>query len=426
MFLEILPWLIAMAVLIGCSAFFSASEAALFSLRPVDRRTLASGNTGQRAAASLLSDPERVLSAVLFWNLVVNIVYFVIASIVEHHLPLDSRFVWSLRIGALLTIIFCSEMLPKTLAVLTAPQLAAYVSLPLAIMVRVVDPIMPAFSLAMLVSRRLIWPGFEPEESLGAADLERAIELSTSDAKLLQQEQIILRNIVALSDLRADESMRPRNQLQTFCPPVHLDDLSGTMTLSGYLFIVNPESDTIAEYVRLHSLWSLHPEHLEAAAEPVVYVPWCATLADTFGIMQAKDRDVAVVVNENGDGIGVVTTDDVLDVAFTEKSSRSERLLNHAPIEAVEPDLWRATSMTNLRRLAQYFRLELPPTHHITIGGVVQEALQRMPLVQDRCCWGPFEFEVIDMDHDGRMTLHVKRVDDGLGKARTGDAGGGR
>ena len=123
--LEIIPWLLAMVVLIGCSAFFSASEAALFSLRAVDRRVLSEGSSSQQTAAALLKDPERVLSAVLFWNLAVNIVYFAIASIIEHKLPPGSQWVWPLRLAALLLIIFLSEMLPKTVAVLLSRQLSA-------------------------------------------------------------------------------------------------------------------------------------------------------------------------------------------------------------------------------------------------------------------------------------------------------------
>ena len=287
--LQILPWLIAMAVLIGCSAFFSASEAALFSLRAADRRTLASGTPAQRAAAQLLSDADRVLSAIVFWNLVVNIAYFALAStFIEQHVPENNR--WPLRIGALLLIIFFSEMLPKTLGVLIARQLATSLSLPLSLMVRLIDPMMPVWQLVMLISRRLVWPSFQPESELEAADLERAIRLSTDDAALLDQEQTVLRNIVTLSDLRADELMRPRTQLQTFRPPVNLSDLEGHMTQSGYLFIAEDDSENIRAAVCLNSLWSLHPDHLEAAAEPVVYVPWCASVADTLALLRSNDR----------------------------------------------------------------------------------------------------------------------------------------
>ena len=411
--LEFIPWLIAMVGLICCSAFFSASEAALFSLRPADRRVLAGGTTAQRAADDLLRDPERVLSAVLFWNLVVNIAYFALASIIERQLPDGSRFVWPLRIGALLLIIFFSEMLPKTVAVLMSRRLAAAFSLPLSIAVRVVDPLMPTLRFIMLASRRLVWPGFEAEESLAATDLNRAIELSTTDAKLLEEEQTVLRNVVSLSRLRADQAMRPTTQLQLFRPPVTLEDLEGSMTPSGYLFLTDGESDNIVKAVRLDSLWSMNPDHLGSAADSVVYVPWCVSLADAAGQLLARDREVAVVVNEWGETVGAFTMDDVMDVLFTNKPSRSQRLLNREPITVIEEGLWRATGLTNLGRLAEFFETELPETRNQTISGVIQEELQRIPEPGDRCRWGQFTFEVLEVSDEGQFSLNIERHREG-------------
>lgn len=406
--LEILPWLIAMVVLIGCSAFFSASEAALFSLRPMDRRVLKSGTRSQRSAATLLADPERLLSAVLFWNLVVNIAYFALASIIERRLATGSNLVWPLRIGALLLIIFFSEMLPKTLAVLIAKQLAAAMSLPLSVLVRLLDPIMPALRAVMVVSSRLVWPSFVPETTLSAVDLERAIELSTNDAKLIDQERVVLRNIVSLSDHRADEAMRPTTQLRTFQPPVSLTELDGQMTRSGYLFLTEQDSENIASSVRLQDLYSLHPKHLEATAEPVLYVPWCATIADVLTMLRNQDRDVAAVVNEWGKTIGAITMDDVMDVVFTDQPSRSRRLLNRDPIQMVYHGLWQANGLTNIRQLGAYFRVELPQSRSSTIGGLVHECLQRTPQPGDCCSWGPFDFEVVS-NIEQELLINVRR-----------------
>lgn len=409
MVLELIPWLVAMAFLIGCSAFFSASEAALFSLRPVDRRSLLDGSTSERTAATLLNDPERLLSAVLFWNLVTNIAYFALASIVENRLPQNSPLVWPLRISSLLLIIFFSEMLPKTVAVLMSRQLSAACSLPLSVLIKLVDPLMTSLRVVMQASRRLLWPSFKSEEVLASADLERAIELSTTDAKLLKGEQTVLRNIVALSELRADESMRPANQLQRFCPPVAISDLEGARTRSGYLFLTEQDSENIANAVRLDSLWSIHPDHLEAAAEPVVYVPWCCSLADVTVQMLNGDREVAVVVNEWGESVGALTMDDIMDVVFTANTSRSQRLLKREPITQIKPELWQATGMTNLRRMAEYFRQELPETHNQTLGGIIQEELQRMPEQGDSCTWGKFHFEVLQSEPDGGFLVNIRR-----------------
>ena len=155
-----------MAVLIACSAFFSASEAAFFYLRPRDRRILAGGNSSQRLAARLLDDPDRLLSAVLFWNLATNIAYFTIVSVAGFQLGRDEAYGQSATIAfgaaSLLLIIFCSEMLPKSLAVLRARLVAGWMGAPLTIAVRATDPIMPALRLLNVLSQRLIWPRFKP------------------------------------------------------------------------------------------------------------------------------------------------------------------------------------------------------------------------------------------------------------------------
>ena len=64
-------------------------------------------------------------------------------------------------------------------------------------------------------------------------DLERAVEVSTTNASLLKQEQVVLQNIVLLSEIRADELMRPRTQFLLFRPPVSLADLRGRAPRSG-------------------------------------------------------------------------------------------------------------------------------------------------------------------------------------------------
>src|SRR5690606_34848858 len=135
--------------------------------------------------------------------------------------------------GALFTMIFVSELLPKSLAVLNAPFVATLVAPPMKLAVRAADPIMPVLQLINLLSRRLLWPNYSREHALSLDDLQRAIELSTTDAKLIEQETAALRNIVLLTDIRVDEWMRPRTQYRTFQFPVSWEDFRGEMTPSG-------------------------------------------------------------------------------------------------------------------------------------------------------------------------------------------------
>lgn len=407
------PILLAMTTLIGCSAFFSASEAALFSLRPRDRRTLRAGNQSQRAAEFLLKDPERLLTAILFWNLAINVIYFVTASIAGLHLERKQQVSETgallFTFIALMSLIVLSEMLPKSLGVVSARSLTRLVGLPLSVAVRIVDPLMPILQMTNLLSRRLLWPRFQPEQYLEVVDLERAINLSTTDAQLLEQEQTVLQNIVALSDMRVDETMRPRLQFRSFTPPVHLKDLEGKLPPSGYLLITDFDSDAVAKAINLSGLSEVPEFHLERLAESVIYVPWFHTVADTLEQMVTRDRNVAAVVNEFGDAIGILTFDDILDTIFRLDPTRSARLLNRQAIHEIEPGTWNVTGMTSLRRLARHFNTELPESNSVTLSGVTQEVLERLPETGDEFTWGPFHFRVLDSPEPGVMTLELKR-----------------
>ena len=412
---SLLPWLGAMAVLMACSGFFSASEAALFYLQPRDRRDMSSGTAAEQAASTLLENPDRLLSSILFWNLVINIAYFSLASIVairmESNPDLGNSFAAAFAILALLAIIFFSEMLPKSFGVLRPRTLASMVSLPLWWAVRVVDPLMPFLRWINLVSRRLIWPGFKPEPFLELTDLERAIQHSGKDAALIKQEQEVLQNIVQLSTIRVEEWMRPRTQFVAYRPPVNLEDLGGAMPASGYLLVTEPDSREIEKAIRLDNQFDLDEHNLHRYAEPVLYMPWCATVADALEKMSHRDREVAVVVNEFGDTIGILTIEDILETVFVYSPSRSARLLDLPPMEQVDEKTYRVAGIMSLRQLAKRLEVKIPQTQSVTVGGVIQESVQRLAERNDRCVWGPFEFQVVELAQRGSMLVEVRVLD---------------
>ena len=222
-----LPGVFAMVVLLLCSAFFSASEAALFSLRRAARRELSKGGRAAQAVARLLDDPNRLLTAVLFWNLLINLSIFTIGSILSLQLEHAGHAAGAgaFALGTLMAVIVFGEMLPKSLGVLRSQWLAVWMAIPLAATVRVVDPLLPIFRTITLLSRRLLWPNFQPEPYLHVRDLERAVHLSGADAVLIEHETRVLESVVLLSDIRAEELMRPRTQFITYRPPVTLADL---------------------------------------------------------------------------------------------------------------------------------------------------------------------------------------------------------
>lgn len=408
-----MPWLIpAMACLVLASGFFSASEAALFMLTGQERRQMAQGSHGERLAAGLLKDPDRLLTAVLFWNLLINITYFSLVAIGSLHLEREETTTEAgvFSFAALLTMILFSEMLPKSVGLLMSRKWAKLIGVPVSLAVRAISHLLPVFRMANLLSRRVLFPRFAIEPYLEVTDLERAVELSTTDVSILEQERAVLQNIVSLSEMRADELMRPRKRFLSFHPPVSLHDLGGERPPSGYVLVTESDTDEVAGAIPLKQLYSIPSKNLESHAERVIYVPWCATVGDTFDQMRTRDRNVAAVVNEHGETIGILTRDDILDTIFSVDVSRSERLLQRSPIQPDGDNAWRVTGMTTIRRLDRELEIPLPETKCITVAGVVQESLGRMPRVGDRCQWGPFEFEVVEMHDQGHLVIAMRRV----------------
>lgn len=408
-----LPWLAPMLALILLSAFFSGSEAALFSLRAKDRRALARGPVGGRVAVRLLDDPENLLSTVLFWNLLVNITYFAIAAIVGGKLePHGPAAVATFTFCSLVTIIFFSEMLPKSIAVLSPRRFSRFVGPPLMIATKVLTPVLPVVRVTNTAARRLLWPGFVPEKDLEVADIERAIELGTGDAALAARERAALRQLVQLASTRVDEWMIPRSHLQLQRGKITMDALSEGLPSFGYVLLAEAEGEEIIAAIPVRTLRPSQIDDLASASEPVIYVPWSATVAETFEALQADNRHVAAIVNEYGDTIGVLSIDVILEGILRLHAGRPPEAGAEVHFEVVSDGTWRVSGMMSVRRLAEHLGVAPPESRNVTIAGLMQEENERLPRVGDRCRWDRFELEVVESTGRGQVRIEIRQAAD--------------
>jgi len=388
-----------MAVLILCSAFFSGSEAALFSLHLRERRQVARGGIGGRIATQLLENPERLLSAILFWNLLINMIYFAIAAILGGRLEANPEHGSSpaivFTISSLLTIIFFSEMLPKSVAVAAPVRLSILLSPPLSLAVRIVSPILPLAKAANLAVSRLLWPTFEPEPAIELADIERAIELGTDDAVLLQRERMALQGVVEMAEIRVGEIMWPRSRLMLSPIPVDRTVLAGGTPLGGYLMLTDDDGRNISAAIGIRMLRPSLMDDLDAAAEPVIYVPWAARVSQVLDQINQEDVSVAVVVNEFGESIGAVSIEDILQRVLAPRQGDEDALRPEA-IQILGEQHYRVLGSLSLRVLAKRLDVELPEESVATVAGYIQRHNERLPRVGDTAPFHQFELIVSD------------------------------
>ncbi len=406
---SIWAYLPSLVVLLLLSAFFSGSEAAYFSLTLSQRRRLAQGSAAARVADLLVARSERLLMGILFWNLAVNLSYFSLVSRAALSLPVAAHSTL-LTILALIMIIVFGEFLPKSVAVLNPLPIVKLVAWPLALAIRLTDGFLPLIKFINEASRRLLWPGLKPENYLEQADLERAIELSTDDAQLAEQERQVLRNVIQLSEIRVEEWMRPRTRYRSFVPPLSIGQLGGKKTPSGYMLVTNASGREVTSAVDLHTILATDVEDLAAKKKSLVVIPWCATIAEALKKLRQARRRVAVVINEYGETIGILTWEDIFEAILHSEDSTSHRELARAEVRLVSPGVWLATGMTKLRRLERLMGRRLNVIRNLTVGGVVQEQLHRLPESGDVCRLDDLLLEVIEAGTRGEILVRISEA----------------
>jgi CBS domain containing-hemolysin-like protein len=392
-----------MGVLIVFSALFSGSEAAMFSLTQRNRKSLSRGGVGGRITARMLQDPEHLLSAVLFWNLLINMTYFAIAAIVGARLENDANagrtVAVAFTIVSLLSIIFFSEMLPKSVAVLAPLRISIMLGPPLSMAVRMVSPVVPLVTTVNQAASRLVWPSFKPEPEIDLADIERAINLGTDDAALLQRERMALQGLVEIAETRVGELMRPRNKLWMCSDPVDSEHVLKTMPSTGYLMVTESTGEMITHSVGVRTLRPSQMDDLPAFCEPVIYVPWSARVSQVLDRLNDEHRSVAVVVNEFGELLGAVSINAIMRSILAPRQQQDP--FGEVLIQEIGANHFRVSGLVSVRALTKRLGIEVTEEGVNTVAGYIQRNNERLPRVGDTARLAGYVLTVLEAEENG-------------------------
>jgi putative hemolysin len=404
---------VAMLVLMALSAFLSGSETALFFLSHDEIRAFRVGRPRERAAASLLADPDRALTGILFWNLVINLLYFAVSIVVSERLFSAELHTAAavLGVASILALLLLGEVLPKVVAALFRRSVAPLVARPIAALIRLLDPAVPFFRGLTQVARRTFLPHIHQEPYLSPEDLENAVTVSDLSEEMIRQEKQILHNILDLSDITAEEVMRPRGTYPACRAPVRALDLAARMPATDYVAVVREGSDDVEAVIALSSFSMVSADHLAEGAEDIVHVPWCAKLGAVLALLREQVASVASVVNEYGETIGILTYDDILNTVLIAEPDRAARALSRPPVLEVAPGCYHAEGITSLRHLAGRLGIEYDADSDglVTLAGLLQEKLEHLPAVGDECDWQGFRIRVIEVSKRGRLRAMLTR-----------------
>lgn len=417
-----LAWVLVPSALVGMlclSALFSASEAALFSLTSAQRLKLDSSRPADRAIQRLLANASHLLTCILLCNLAINITFFACANVLATSLtgPKDGAG-WSFlfAFATVASVILFGELLPKSVGVLAPLKIGRFVSLPMLGIMRLILPFGKAMHTINDICRRLIWPGLVPESVLETSDLERAIELSETDSKMIDLEKGILQNTLQLSNIQAQEWMHPKSQFASIALPASSEQLEEWISEQGkewaddskrrIALILSQVDNEVTATTTIEQLQHASKERKTVALQPAHFVPWCANLANVLQQMLKLDLKVMVVVNERGDTIGILFFEDIMEAIFASPSAAINTM--GRPLFAKTGEAkWEVTGATRIKQLERSLGIKLPETRDATIAGVLQSQLRRLAQVGDQIAWGTFTLQVTEVPRRGEMYVQI-------------------
>ncbi len=397
LFADQLLTLATMAFLLLCSAFFSGTESALFSLsRSQIRRLRHEGHQVERLLHLLTNNPSGLLVAILFGNLVVNILYFSMSAALG--LRIAARFGdwWQAIVGVavLLLVILVGEILPKAIGISFPERLVRLNSLPLLGWFHFLGPLR---RLLESITRR-----FEPEEQhdhrLGADELRMLVDSTHHDPSFGKQEKAIVEDIVNLPEIRVRELMVPRvEQMFRRADAPAGEALSEAAEEQLELIpIYEDEEDNIVGVVETRRLFvdGQSDRPLGDYALPVKFVPETKRADQMLQEFLDEDLRMVCVVNEYGGLAGTVCLEDLLEEVVGEFD-----VMEAPPIEQLGESTYRLQGSLGIREWRSLFVGFLPREMMQglaldTLSGLVVSLLNHLPRPGDVAQVGNLRFTV--------------------------------
>ncbi len=389
--------LLFMALLLCCSAFFSGTETALFSLSPEQIKKLRShGHHVERMLHQLAENPTGLLIAILFGNLVVNILFFCISAVLTLHIGQRYGGWWQAvaSAGVLFVVILVGEILPKAVGISFPEQVVRLNAMPLWSWFRVMGPVRGG--LELVVNR--LEPSSQHDNRLDSEELKMLIEATRHDSTFGKQEKAIVEDIVNLPEIRVRELMVPRvEQLFRRKDALVGETLAEVAEREMELIPIYEEAeDNIVGVVDARELFVCDSPDLPLSgfANPIGFVPETKRADEMLREFLAGDLRMVCVVDEYGGLAGTVCLEDLLEEVVGEFD-----VLETPSVEQLGETTYRLPGNLGIREWRNLFVGFLPDEVMRslaldTLNGLVVSLLKRLPSVGDVAQVGNLKFTV--------------------------------
>ena len=431
--------LIGVFVLVALNGFFAATEFSLVAVRQSRvRQLVARGNSQAKIVEALLGDLHRVVSGVQVGITLTSLAIgalgeVTLANLVQGVMPAQGgvRTLILVHAGALaiaflllsaIHVVF-GELVPKTISLARAERIALMVARPFQWFLntfRWAIELLDGMSGAIVKALGIMAPGSHGVVH-STEELQIQIQQAREGGLLAPREEQFILSAIELGQLQVREIMVSRPDMHTLPVEATLDQVMSVFatTQRSRIPVYRGSIDHVLGFVHIKDvMWVLldRERRLEEGSPPppafdlrrilreILIVPETKTAGELLVELRTRHVGMAVVVDEFGSILGLVTMEDILEQLVGEI---------HDEFDVVERPLTLADGAVvfdaalNVRDLDTQYNITLPEDPaYATVGGFLMDQLGFIPRGGESFEFGPYRFTVVEMD--GRRVARVK------------------
>lgn len=405
---SLIGMIVAVVILVMCSAYFSATETAFTSLNTIRMKTWAE-NGDKRAARALAvgEDYDKLLSSILIGNNIVNITATTISTLLFTKIFVTYGATISTVVITIVVLIF-GEISPKSVAKEFPERFAMFSAPILRVIILVLTPLNFLFSMWKKLLSKIFKPsgddGITEEELMGIVDQ------AESEGGLDAHEGDLIRASIEFNELDVSDILTPRVDLVAVDEESTMQEVGALFVENGYsrLPVYHETIDNIIGVVHQKDFYKARvrgEDRLAMIKSPVVYTTPNTKIFKLLRILQMNKVHMAVVVDEYGGTEGIVTLEDILEELVGEiwdEHDEVTEFLHKQPDGSYNIDC-----TTDLDDMYDLFEIK-GECEASTVSGWVLEQIDRIPKQGDHFIAEGLEVTVTAVDNRRVMEINVK------------------
>ena len=394
---------VALVILVGFSAFFSASETAFSSLNQIRLKSRA--EDGDSSAARVLAMAEqydKLLSTILIGNNIVNIAAASIGTILFTQMLGAERGATVSTIVLTIIVLIFGEVTPKSLSKEMPEKVATAVSPFLVLLMALMTPLTWLFTQWKKLLGHFVHSG--EADTITEGELMTMVSEAENDGELTDRESELIRSAIEFDDVEVEEILTPRVDVVAVEDDIPLEELAQTFAESGYsrLPVYHGTIDNIIGVVHEKDFYIARLKKatkIDDLVVPTLYTTGSTQISQLLRTLREQHHHLAVVVDEYGGTEGIITLEDILEELVGEIWDEHDEVTED--FRKQSDGSWLVSGSASVDDL--YEELDLPEEEDIdsnTVNGLVQEKTCHLPKVGDRFTLG---------EYDGVVTRTAKR-----------------